>query len=100
MFIFLIEVSEIDNKNRDTAGLRHGLRANLCWLASQQRKLLNFDEGVFIFMLSVALVFNAITPMLCVFATSQIFYGVARSFQRGRQLHRNELRQIMTTTEK
>ncbi|MBL4590465.1 MAG: hypothetical protein JKY96_00755, partial [Phycisphaerales bacterium] len=64
------------------------------------RKLLNFDEGVFIFMLSGALIFNVISPMLWVFAASQLFYGVARSFQRGRQLHLNQLPQIMTTTEK
>ena len=94
------EVSVIESKTRDTAGPGHGFLANLHWLASEQRKFLSFDEGVFIFMLSAALILNALTPMLWLFATSQVFYGIARSIQRGRQLHLNQLRQILTTTEK
>ena len=94
------EVSEIENKTKDTAGLGHGVLANLRWFVGEQRKLLSFDEGVFIFMLSVSLILNALTPMLWIFAISQVFYGLARSLQRGRQLHLNQVRQILTTTEK
>lgn len=94
------EVSFIESKNAGKAGLGKGLAANLRWFAGEQRKVLSFDEGVFIFMLSAALVFGALTPMLWVFAISQSFYGIARSLQRGRQLESNQLRQILTTTEK
>jgi phosphatidylglycerophosphate synthase len=92
-------VSKLDAK-KGAAGLGHGLVANLRWFMGEQRKVLSFDEGVFIFMLSAALICNQLTPMLWLFACSQIFYGVARSLQRGRQLDRNELGQILTTTEK
>ena len=94
------EVSEIEDKTKGTAGLGHGVLKNLRWFVGEQRKLLSFDEGVFIFMLSVSLILNALTPMLWIFAISQMFYGLARSLQRGRQLHLNQLRQILTTTEK
>jgi phosphatidylglycerophosphate synthase len=94
------EVAEIENKTRDTAGLGHGVLANLRWFVGEQRKLRSFDEGVFIFMLSVSLILNVLTPMLWIFAISQMFYGVVRSLQRGRQLHLNQVRQILTTTEK
>ena len=93
------EVSEIENRKEGAAGLGHGVLANLRWFVCEQRKVLSFDEGVFIFMLFVALIFNALTPMLWMFATSQAFYGLARCVQRGRQLHLNQLRQILTTTE-
>jgi phosphatidylglycerophosphate synthase len=96
----LREVSEIESKTKDTAGPGHSTMANLRWFASQQRKIFSFDEGVFIFMLSAALIFDSLIPMLWVFAVSQAFYGIIRSLQRGRQLHRNQLRQILTTTEK
>ena len=95
-----LEVSEIEKERAGMAGLGHGLLANLKWFVGEQRKVLSFDEGVFIFMLSVALIFNILTPILWVFAISQVFYGVVRSLQRGYQLHSNELHQILTTTEK
>ena len=94
------EASSIEKENEGTAGLGHGCIANLKWFVSQQRKFLSFDEGVFIFMLSVALIFNILTPVLWVFAGSQLFYGVIRSCQRGFQLHRNHTQQILTPTEK
>ena len=94
------EVAAIESRSIDTAGPGHGVAANLRWFIGEQRKLLSFDEGVFVFMLSAALILNALTPMLWIFAASQIFYGLARSMQRGGQLHRNQLRQILTTTEK
>ena len=93
-------VSELEQRRGETAGLCHGFLANLRWFLVEQRKFLSFDEGVFIFMLSVALILNQLTPMLWLFAVSQTFYGLARSLQRGRQLHLNQLRQILTTTEK
>jgi hypothetical protein len=40
-------------------------------------------------MLSLALILNALVPMLWVFAVSQLFYGLARGMQRGRQIELN-----------
>lgn len=72
------------------AGLGYGLSANLKWFIREQRKIILFNEGVFIFMLSLALVLDALTPMLWVFAISQLFYGLARGWQRGAQIERNQ----------
>ena len=94
------EVAVIESRSVDTAGPSHSVAENLRWFIGEQRKLLSFDEGVFVFMLSVALILDALTPMLWIFAASQISYVLVRSMQRGRQLDRNQLRQILTTTEK
>jgi phosphatidylglycerophosphate synthase len=78
---------EIDRENKqNTAGLGFGVVANLKWFVRGQRKILFFDEGVFIFMLALALVLNTLTPMLWVFALTQIFYGLFRSWQRGSEI--------------
>ena len=74
----------------ETAGLGFGVLANLRWFVGEQRKILLFDEGVFIFMLSLALLLNALIPMLWVFAVSQLFYGLGRGCQRGYQIGRNQ----------
>jgi phosphatidylglycerophosphate synthase len=87
-------------KEEDSAGLGHGFVANVKWFMSQQRKFLSFDEGVFVFMLSIALTFNILNPILWIFAGSQIFYGIVRTYQGGLQLQRVHSPQIVTTTEK
>lgn len=94
------EVAEIENQRTSKAGLGFGIAANLRWFAGEQRKILFFDEGVFIFMLSAALLFDNLTAMLWVFAVSQVFYGITRSIQRARSLHRNQAGQILTSSEK
>lgn len=71
------------------AGLGFGLRANLAWFVREQRKVLQFTEGVFIFMLSAALLFDLLMPMLWVFAASQLFWGLYRAIQQGLRIHRN-----------
>ena len=83
------EASEIEEKKEETAGLGYGVLANLRWFVGEQRKILSFDEGVFIFMLSLALILNELTPMLWVFAISQVFIGLGRVWQRGSQLGRS-----------
>ncbi len=70
-------------KKEDTAGLGFGVLENLLWFVREQRKILLFDEGVFIFMLSFALLLDKLTPMLWAFAISQLFYGLARGWQQG-----------------
>lgn len=67
-----------------TAGLGFGLRANIHWLLREQPKIFAFDEGTFIFMLSAALLFDALTPMLWVFAVSQFILGSYYAVQNGR----------------
>jgi phosphatidylglycerophosphate synthase len=74
----------------NVAGLGFSFSDNARWFLSEQRKLLEFDEGVFIFMLSLALVLNQLMPMLWLFAASQLFYGLFRSWQRGQQIDRNQ----------
>lgn len=77
------------------AGLGFGFRANARWFFREQSKILGFDEGVFIFMLSAALVLNALTPMLWIFAASQLFYGVFRAVQQGSQIDENAKSPVM-----
>ncbi|MGO4909248.1 CDP-alcohol phosphatidyltransferase family protein [Pseudorhodobacter sp. W20_MBD10_FR17] len=69
-----------------TAGLGFGFRENWAWFLREQRKILGFDEGVFIFMLSLALIINQLTPMLWVFAASQVFWGIYKPWQRGKNI--------------
>ena len=96
----LQEKADKENEKRESAGLGHGVFANLLWFAKEQRKILSFDEGVFIFMLSVALIFNVFVAMLWIFAISQIFYGLYRSYQRGCQIHHNQHFQILSRSDK
>jgi len=55
------------------------LRANLTWFKREQSKIRAFDDGVFIFVPSAALVFDQLIPVLWVFAVSQVFCGRCRS---------------------
>jgi len=71
------------------AWLGFSFKENLLWLIKEQKKILSFDEGVFIFMLSFALIFNVIESMLWVFAISQLFYWIYRAIQRWYQIHTN-----------
>ncbi len=68
------------------AGPGFGFGANLTWFIKEQSKILSFDEGVFIFMLSVALIFDQLTPMLWVFAASQLYWGIYQSWKRGKNI--------------
>jgi len=73
-------------RREPAAGLGFGAGANLSWFIKEQRKVLAFDEGVFIFMLSAALIFDQLVPMLWVFAASQSFWGTYKSWQRGKNI--------------
>jgi len=77
-------------KKKESAGLGFSFSENWRWFVREQRKILDFNEGVFIFMLSLALVLNKLTPMLWVFAISQLYQGLSRSWQRGYLLGRNQ----------
>ena len=69
-----------------TAGIRFPLRANASWFLREQPKALIFDEGTFIFMLSAALLLDALTPMLWVFAISQVVLAAYFSIRNGREI--------------
>jgi len=84
---YLAQQAETDGLP-ELAGLTFGWRANIRWFISEQRKILEFNEGVFIFMLSLALVLNELTFMLWIFAASQLFYGVCRAIRHGFQINR------------
>lgn len=72
-----------------TAGPGYGLRANALWFVKEQPKALIFDEGTFIFMLGAALVFDALVPMLWVFALSQLVLGLFFAVHNGLQIAGN-----------
>lgn len=72
------------------AGPEFSFSANFKWFVREQVKILQFDEGVFIFMLSLALVLDQLTPMLWIFAASQVYYGLIRSWQRGCTIDKNQ----------
>ena len=65
-------------------------RTIVTWFIREQRKIIRFDEGVLIFMLSLALVLDSLTPMLWVFAVSQAAHGLFRTWQRGRNIELNQ----------
>ncbi len=85
----VLSKKESMTKKEDTAGLKFGFSANLKWFIAEQRKILLFNEGVFIFMLSLALVLDVLTPMLWVFALSQLYLGLMRGWQRSVQIKSN-----------
>lgn len=60
------------------------------WFIREQRKIIYFDEGVLIFMLSLALILDSLVPMLWVFAVSQLFHGLFRTWQRGSNIELNK----------
>ncbi len=77
-------------RKEDYAGLGFGFMANVRWFMTEQRKILSFNEGVFIFMLSLALVLDMFIPVLWVFAISQLYWGLLRSWQRGIQIESHQ----------
>ncbi|MEB8385606.1 CDP-alcohol phosphatidyltransferase family protein [Rhodobacteraceae bacterium KMM 6894] len=77
-------------RQEPAAGLGFGVIANVKWFIKEQPKVLAFDEGVFIFMLSAALIFEQLTPMLWVFAASQVFWGTFKAWQRGKNIDANQ----------
>ncbi len=94
------EAGAIRGRSKQNAGLGHGWKANIIWFLSEQRKFFLFNEAVFVFMLSLALIADAIMPMLWVFAASQVYYGTRRAWQRGRQIYLNQHAELLTPMEK
>ena len=84
-----ISGNEASLKKEDVAGPGYGFLANMKWFLAEQRKIIHFDEGVFIFMLSLALVLDVLTPMLWLFAISQVIHGLMRGWLRGVNMTNN-----------
>lgn len=89
-YLETLSKQKIPERKEDNAGLAFSFFENLKWFVAEQRKILSFDEGVFIFMLSLALVLDVLTPMLWVFAISQFYLGLSRSWQRGVHIGSNQ----------
>lgn len=92
----LATIAAVDQK----AGLGASWRVNLSWLLKEQRKFLLFNEAVFVFLLSAALVGGQLVPMLWLFAVTQVYFGAVRSWQRGRQIHLNQQAALLKPMEK
>ena len=88
------EAMEELSKVVPVAGLGFGFLANLMWFIREQPKILRFDEGVLIFMLLTSLMFNQLTPLLWIFATSQLCLGIYKGVQRGWHIHANQQHKI------
>ncbi len=82
------------------AGIGAGWKTNLAWFLREQRKFFLFNEAVFVFLLSAALVTGHLVPMLWVFASSQVYFGIVRSWQRGRQIYLNQQAALLKPMEK
>ena len=76
------------------AGPGFGFRENFLWFLKEQRKFFQFDEGVFIFLISAALLLNELIPLLWILAISQVYYGLMKASQRGLQIHKSEYREM------
>jgi phosphatidylglycerophosphate synthase len=94
------EAATINEQRSQAGGIDQGLIQNLRWFLGEQRKFFLFNEAVFVFILSVALVFDVIPPVLWLFAGSQLYYGFTRSWQRGSQIHNNQHNELTKPIEK
>jgi phosphatidylglycerophosphate synthase len=77
-----------------SAGLGFSLRKNLLWFLREQRKFFQFDEGVFVFLISAALLLHELIPLLWILAISQLYYGLMKALQRGLQIQKSKYREM------
>ncbi|MCH7663236.1 MAG: CDP-alcohol phosphatidyltransferase family protein [Chloroflexi bacterium] len=82
-------VSLRESEASDAAGSGFNISTFLRWFVNEQKKILLFNEGVFIFMLSLGLITNQLLVMLWIFAISQVIIGLLRVWQQGFQLEHN-----------
>jgi phosphatidylglycerophosphate synthase len=94
------EAAAINSQRSDMGGLGQGVVRNLRWFIGEQRKFFLFNEAVFVFLLSVALVLDVILPVLWLFAISQLYFGLVRSWQRGHQIYTNQHSELIKPIEK
>ena len=77
-----------------SAGPSFSLRKNLLWFLREQRKFFQFDEGVFVFLISAALLLHELLPLLWILAISQLYYGLMKALQRGLQIQKSKYREM------
>ena len=94
------EALAVRSRRNLKAGIGAGWKANLLWFLREQPKFFLFNEAVFVFLLSAALVTGQLVPMLWVFASSQVYFGSVRSWQRGRQIYLNQQAALLKPMEK
>lgn len=94
------EATAINDQRSEMGGIHQGFKQNLLWFVGEQRKFFLFNEAVFVFILSVALVFNAMLPVLWLFAISQLYFGLVRSWQRGSQVYNDQHNELIKPIEK
>ncbi|PCJ49821.1 MAG: CDP-alcohol phosphatidyltransferase, partial [Candidatus Neomarinimicrobiota bacterium] len=84
----------LNTKVELSAGLGFSFRKNLLWFLKEQRKFFQFDEGVFVFLISVALLLHELLPLLWILAISQLYYGLMKALQRGLQIQKSKYREM------
>jgi phosphatidylglycerophosphate synthase len=77
-----------------SAGLGFSLRKNSLWFLREQRKFFRFEEGVFVFLISAALLLHALLPLLWILAISQLYYGLMKALQRGLQIQKSKYQEM------
>jgi phosphatidylglycerophosphate synthase len=95
-----LEAAAIKTQKAELGGLGQGFKRNFVWFLGEQRKFFLFNESVFVFILSVALVLNVMLPILWLFALSQLYFGLVRSWQRGSQIYHNQHVELIRPIEK
>lgn len=83
-----LQESTANASKENVAGFGFGLRANLRWFIGEQYKIIYVNEGVFIFMLSLALILDCLIPMLWIFAFSQFFLALGRAWLKCREIEK------------
>lgn len=100
-------LKELENRESsheiDIAGLGFSFKANLRWFINEQKKIIYVNEGVFIFLLSCALVINSFVPdsftiMLWVFAISQVVLAIGRTWHKCHEISALDQPSIIDTS--
>jgi phosphatidylglycerophosphate synthase len=94
------EAADVNDWRSRLGGIDQSLWQNLHWFLREQKKFFLFNESVFVFILSVALIFDQMLPVLWLFALSQLYFGIVRSWQRGSQIHNNQHNELLKPIEK
>jgi len=84
----------LNTKVKLSAGPGFSLRKNLLWFLREQRKFFRFEEGVFVSLISAALLLHALLPLLWILAISQLYYGLMKAIQRGLQIQKSKYREM------
>jgi len=93
------KVADVKNQS-GPAGPGAGFVNNVIWFLKEQKKFFLFNETVFIFLISLGLLVGRLMEILWVLAVSQVYYGLRRSYQRGRQIYCSQHTELLESIEK